>query len=109
MALRTCARRDLGRHYTLNVGVGQHRRLLRRVRSAPPLTQPAADRYPRGGPGRSPGGRRAASRSGPRPTRLDEDGRGAEVLFPTGVGRDVVPLGGEYRVDDDGFRSTAVA
>jgi hypothetical protein len=31
------------------------------------------------------------------------------VLFPTGVGRDVVPLGGEYRVDDDGFRSTAVA
>ncbi len=31
------------------------------------------------------------------------------MLFPTGVGRDVVPLGGEYRVDDDGFRSDAAA
>ncbi|NYE15518.1 hypothetical protein [Actinomadura citrea] len=31
------------------------------------------------------------------------------VLFPIVVGRDVVPLGGEYSVDDDGFRFNAVA
>ena len=31
------------------------------------------------------------------------------MLFPTGVDRDVVPLGGEYRLDDDGFRSQAAA
>ncbi|GAA0254035.1 hypothetical protein GCM10009527_057620 [Actinomadura nitritigenes] len=31
------------------------------------------------------------------------------MLFPIVVGRDVVPLGGEYSVDDDGFRSNAVA
>lgn len=31
------------------------------------------------------------------------------MLFPIGVGRDVVPLGGEYRLDDDGFRSNTSA
>lgn len=31
------------------------------------------------------------------------------MLFPTGVGRDVVPLGDEYRIDDDGFRSSHAA
>jgi hypothetical protein len=31
------------------------------------------------------------------------------VLFPIGVGREVVPLGGEYHLDDDGFRSDTVA
>ena len=31
------------------------------------------------------------------------------MLFPIGVGREVVPLGGEYHLDDDGFRSNDVA
>ena len=31
------------------------------------------------------------------------------MLFPTGVGCDVVPFGSEYRIDDDGFRSNVVA
>lgn len=31
------------------------------------------------------------------------------MLFPIGVGREVVPLGGEYYLDDDGFRSNSVA
>ncbi len=31
------------------------------------------------------------------------------MLFPVGVGREVVPLGYEYHLDDDGFRSNAVA
>jgi hypothetical protein len=31
------------------------------------------------------------------------------MLFPIGVGREVVPLGGEYHLDDDGFRSNMVA
>lgn len=31
------------------------------------------------------------------------------MLFPIGVRREVVPLGGEYHLDDDGFRSSAVA
>lgn len=31
------------------------------------------------------------------------------MLFPIGVGREVVPLGGEYHLDDDGFRSNPVA
>jgi hypothetical protein len=31
------------------------------------------------------------------------------VLFPIGVGREVIPLGGEYHRDDDGFRSSIVA
>lgn len=31
------------------------------------------------------------------------------MLFPIGVGREVVPLGGEYHLDDDGFRSNTVA
>lgn len=31
------------------------------------------------------------------------------MLFPIGVGREVVPLGGDYHLDDDGFRSNIVA
>lgn len=31
------------------------------------------------------------------------------MLFSIGIGREVVPLGGEYHLDDDGFRSTTVA
>lgn len=31
------------------------------------------------------------------------------MLFPIGVGREVVPLGGEYHLDDDGFRSNTLA
>lgn len=31
------------------------------------------------------------------------------MLFPTGVAREVIPLGGEYRIDDDGFRSDSAA
>lgn len=43
----------------------------------------------------------------PRDPRMPK-AEGVTVLFPIGVGRVVVPLGGEYRLDEDGFRSNTI-